>query len=276
MGAATHVGRLADWLHPRGNVWKALAMLKAYFDESGTHGGSHVTALAGWIGTKDAWEELEPQWIAVLAEFADRGVKTFHMTDALAQKGQFERIDIPTLNYILTQLSELLGRSKAVPISSAVVTADWDRIVKDPEFLARFPKPLDLCFENLVQNLALWARRHAGGEQVCPVFAYSREFSPRMAEIGRIYGAQPWYRDHLGAIAFDYPDRAAPLQAADLLVHQMNWDVDKRRYGPFDLASGGPTIVLNKATGSQYIHGNWFDADVLALTVGRFKRTGKI
>jgi hypothetical protein len=270
------VAKMADWPHPHASVCKALAMLKAYFDESGIHEGSSVTALAGFVATKDSWVKLEPKWQGVLSEYADRGVRFFHMTDALAQRGQFARIDKPNLNYMLTQLSEAVGASGATAISSAVVVKDWKAVVKDPDFLKRFPAPLDLCFENLVENLALWARQHAGGEPVCPVFAYQKEFSPRMADLGRVYGAQDWYRTVLGAIAFDFPDRTIPLQAADLLVHQMNWDITKRRYGPHDLASGGPTVVLHKATGGKFIYGNWFDAAALQLTVKRFKETGHI
>jgi len=276
VNAPIRIAALADWLHPTANLWKAMVMLKAYFDESGTHGDSAVVSISGLVARKDAWIEVSEKWQAILDEFKDRGVRWFRMSEALAQEGQFARIDKVALDYILTQLSGVLHDSHAVPLSSAVVREDWRAVVTDTEFLARFPDPIDLCFENIIRHLAAWSRQNAGGETVCPMFAYHQEFSPRMAEIGRLYGAQNWYRTVLGALAFDYPDRVIPLQCADLVAHQMNWDVEKRAYGPFDIASAGPTVVLHRATGGRFAHGNWYDAEGLRLTVKRFKETGAI
>lgn len=252
-------------------------MLKAYFDESGIHEGSAVTAIGGYVGTKTAWEALEPKWGAILSPYQERGIKFFHMAESLAQEGQFGRIDKPNTNYLITQLAQILGEPSAdlEPFFSAVVIEDWKAVVRDEAFLLRFPHPIDLCFENLVQNLWRWAKQSAGGEIVCPMFAYHREFAPRMAEIGRVYGAQDWYKTVLGPIAFGYPEQVIPLQGADLLAHQMNQDIAQRAFGPFDLGTG-ETKALRWATGGKFIRGNWFDAIGLELTIKRFRETGKI
>jgi Protein of unknown function (DUF3800) len=252
-------------------------LLRAYFDESGTHQESKITALAGFVGTEATWTTLEPKWQAILDQFADKGVRWFHMSEALAQRGQFAHLDKVRLNYIITQLGNILEASGAVPLFSAVVTDDWDVVVGgEADFLAQFPKPLDLCFANLVQHLARWTRERAGGEMVAPMFAYSPEYSARLADLGRVYGSMPYYKSVLGPIAFDYPERVIPLQCADLLVHQINWDIENRAYGPFNLASMGQTVILNKATAGQFVRGNWFDADGLKITLKRFRETGAI
>jgi len=273
---------LADALHPRFSVWKAMAMLKiwgnGYFDETGTHEVSAVTAIGGYVGKKETWAGIEPKWQAVLAEYREQGVRWFHMSEALAQTGQFVRIDKPNLNYIITQLSKMLGDASPhlEPFFAAVVNDDWDAVVTDADFLKRYPKPIYLCFDNLVQNLWRWAETHTGGELVVPIFAFHKEYTPRMKEIGDLYGAHDWYRNVLGPVAFDYPERVIPLQSADLIAHQMNWDVEKRAFGPHDLQSGGQTNCLYWATGGRFTHGNWFDAQGLKLTIERFKRTGQI
>lgn len=247
-------------------------LLKAFFDETGIHDGSPITGIGGFVGTADAWDQLEPKWSAVLAEFADKGVMWFHMSEAVAQRGQFARIDKPLLSYLIAQLAQRLGEFPLTGFFSAVITDDWD-VIKDAEFLKRFPNPVDLCFENLVQHLWKWGRNDPGGETIVPMFAYSRDFSPRMAEIGRLYGAHDWYRNVLGALVFDHPQRVIGLQAADLLAHQMNWDTEKR-FGPFSLATAGPTKALESATRGKFVHGNLFDRDGLLLTVRRFKEAG--
>ena len=55
-------------------------MLKAFFDETGTHDGSAITGLGGFVGTADAWDRLEQKWWAVLREYADKGVRWLHMS----------------------------------------------------------------------------------------------------------------------------------------------------------------------------------------------------
>ena len=69
------IAEIADWLHPAPVRFKAMALLKAYFDESGTHAESPVTAIAGFVGTKDAWRSVEADMLAALKLFEDKGVR---------------------------------------------------------------------------------------------------------------------------------------------------------------------------------------------------------
>ena len=101
------------------------------------------------------------------------------------------------------------------------------------------------------------------------------DFTPRMATVGRLYGAHPWYRDILGALAFDYPDRVVGLQCADLLSHQMRWDVEKEyANAPLSLENVGPTKALEWATGGKPIRGHEFDRKGLLRTIRRFHGLG--
>jgi hypothetical protein len=43
-------------------------MLKAYFDDAGTHAASPAVVLGGLIGTVDQWERLEKLWGLRLAD----------------------------------------------------------------------------------------------------------------------------------------------------------------------------------------------------------------
>lgn len=263
---------LAKALHPRASRWRAMALLNAYFDESGTHAGSAVTAIAGCVALEDAWADLEPKWAAELGIYADLGVRSFHMTDALAQQDQFARVSTPHIKGIITQLSTLLGQANVDCIFSAVANDDWYAAVTDPQFLARFPTPFDLCFEDIVRALWEWSQRFADGEVVVPMFAYHPEYHDRMAAIGRAYGAQEWYREVLGPISFGYPAQVIPLQGADLVVHQMNDEIERR----LNQIISGRTMALDRAAGGRFIHGHWFDVEGLEITVKRFHEIGEI
>lgn len=255
-------------------------VLKAYFDESGTHGDQGITALAGYVGTADAWNALEAAWQEELRPYAHLGVKTFHMSECMGAEGsgEFARVEKFHRDVIVVNLSKILAKSELQPIWSAVLTEAWTEFVTDPEFLARYPKPLDLCFEHIVRQLAGWARRAADGEVVVPVFAYSKEYSPRMDELGRVWGQTDWYRSVLGSISFGFPSQVVPLQAADFLVHEIGWHWDNQFYGPLPtLIESGYRQILDNATQHRGLHmGGCYDAVPLRNAVKHFKETGEI
>lgn len=248
-----------------------MALLKAFFDETGTHGESGITAIGGFVGHAETWDAIEPQWWGVLEEFTHLGVRFFHMSELLAQRGQFERIDKPNMNYIITQLSKLLGRSQLTPFFSAIVNADWHDVVKDEDFLRRYPHPIDLCFDNLVEHLWKWGRTYAPNERIVPMFAYSSEFSPKLAEVGRVYGAMDWYKKVLGPLSFGHSDEYVGLQAADLLAHQMNRDTSKQLFDELTLSNMGQTNALHWATDGQFVRENVFERRGLEITLSRFR-----
>jgi hypothetical protein len=249
-----------------------MAIMKAFFDETGTHKASPITGIGGFVGSAKSWSVLEPKWQSVLNEFKDKGVDWFHMSEAAARTGQFKLIDAPGIDYLIGQLARHLGEQDLTAFFSAVLTDHW-AVIQDPQFLARFPTALDLCFENLVQHLWKWGAANAVGEKIVPMFAYSREFSQRQGKLLDLYGVHDWYRQVLGPIAFGYPQDVIPLQAADLLAHQMNWDAEKR-FKPITLATIGPTPALEWATNGKFVRGNLLEKSGLLSIEKRFRDAG--
>lgn len=276
MIAPVKIGAVRDIVYPRHHRWKALALLVAHFDESGTHDGAPITAIAGYVATKEAWEEIEPQWQSLVNEYADLGVEWFHMSECLSQDGQFSRVDKPSINHIITQVSGLLGHRELQPIYSGVVNDDWAAVVDDATFLQRFPTPFDLCFDDIVRQLWEWAAHRAQGERVAPVFALNPQYNDRMSAVGAAYHRGDWYPKVLEILSFGDPRRMIPLQGADLLVHQIQADLGRRRFGPLDLASMGETMALHRARGDKALYGHWFDGEGLKATLTRFQETGEI
>jgi len=86
-------------------------LLKAYFDESGIHADATVTGMAGYLGSNEAWEGIEKEWLAELAMFEDKGVRTFHMTDCIAGTGEFAGVDTFFRMALIKRLSEVLSRA---------------------------------------------------------------------------------------------------------------------------------------------------------------------
>jgi hypothetical protein len=250
-----------------------MALLKAFFDETKAYPGGEIIGIGGFVGTGNDWDQIESPWQAVLNEYRPLGVKWLHTTDALCQRDQFARVDRPGVNYILTQLAQELGRHDLTPFFSAVVQSDWG-VLTDRRFLERFPTPLDLCFENLIQTLWSWGKRRVGDEAIVPMFAYSTELATRMADIDRVYGAHSWYREIIGPIAFGRPNQVIPLQAADYLAHQARWEREQGISRPFTLAGGPTKALLWMTERNKLLLGNWFDAEGLLLNERRFREAG--
>jgi len=250
-----------------------MTLLKAYFDESGTHGGS-VTAIGGLVGVEAAWTAVESEINETIKLFKDKGVEYFHAAECAAQEGQYAGIDKERVSYIFMRIAKAIGSNPVVPIMSAVVQQDWDAVAKDVGFLKRFPKPFDLCFDDIVRQLWEWGAIYAPGEKIVPMFGYQKEYQSRMNDAVASYGSEKWYKEVLGPISFGHMDQVVPLQAADFIAHQSNWDVERRR---FHIHGGlaGPTLALKTAVPGSIV-GHWFDGPALALTVKRFSEIGSI
>ena len=67
--------------------WR-LMTLKAYFDGSGTDHDPRtpLLALAGYVGTEEAWKEFEDRWAVFMRE---EGLDYFHSSEANARVGAF-------------------------------------------------------------------------------------------------------------------------------------------------------------------------------------------
>ena len=121
MGKVIPISYLARTLHPRKAKFRAMALLRAYFDESGIDANSKVVAIGGLIAKEGSWTDLEERWENVIDEYAHLGLSVFHMVDFIHQTREFALIDTPSRNYVLTQLSEILRDANVTPIFSAVI-----------------------------------------------------------------------------------------------------------------------------------------------------------
>ena len=222
LDAARYVREIGTLLHGDRNPWKALGMLKAFFDESGIHAGARVTSIAGFVGTADAWTALTVEWKHVLGKLADRGVNCFHMTECAAGDHQFAVIPSAERHVTVAALAGIIAAQDVTAVWAGVKNEAFDRLTANaPKFRARYPKPYDLCFDEIVRQLIGWSGAHANSSRVSVIFAEQTDYAERNRDAYGAWRAHPLVGGRLGALAFDFPKYLLPLQAADLIAYEV-------------------------------------------------------
>lgn len=62
-------------------------VLTAYLDESGTHAGAKVSAMAGFVGNARQWRKYEKRTASLFKRY---GVRVFHAIDVRRGDGDFK------------------------------------------------------------------------------------------------------------------------------------------------------------------------------------------
>jgi len=144
--------------HPNG--W--LAMLRAYFDDSGTHDASKIAVVAGLFGTEGRMDGLDRNWKKHLERPLD-GMKAplrrFHMTDCQASQGEFAGWSRTETDYFCHQLRTVIIESGVSAYVIACARKDWDDlIIGDVRIILGTAE--GACIRNCFVRTVAWAQRN--------------------------------------------------------------------------------------------------------------------
>lgn len=196
-------------------------LLKAYFDDAGTHGHSEVVTLGGLVGTEAAWTALEEDWQAVIDIYRQYGVTAFRAYDCEVGEGDFQCIQKPIRDAISGKFASITAKHNELrPIWSSVIRDAWDQEA-DQLFVERYNSPFGLCFEWCVQQVSNWSTKYGGGSPIALIFSEQNDFQERMLEVFSFYlGAK--HHAPLRTLTFGSYRDLQPLQAADQLATEIN------------------------------------------------------
>lgn len=199
-----NLGGFGDWtiwmVHPRGQE-KVVAVLEAYFDESGINPQDAHCVVAGFVGSSRQWQRFEQRWLK-----ASEGV-TFHGKDFFAQDGNGRRVktyrgwsDDRATTY-LDALWRVIEQSTLRPVGAVVEVSAPD-------------KPFLWAFHEWLPRIA------EPGWKVHVVFDQQQQYAPHVLKVfldNKVCVTGLGKR--LGELIFKDKTGVGGLQAADLLAH---------------------------------------------------------
>lgn len=139
-----------------------LAMLKAYYDDSGTHDGSLVVSVAGYVGEDDQWTEFQRNWNDILIQFNHDNacdVTHMHIADLIGGFGkQYKGLDETKRVALLSSLCTLARVRSIRGIGSFIMTSDYTEILGHVDDRPPgCPAPFTLCAEGAFLMTKGWA-----------------------------------------------------------------------------------------------------------------------
>lgn len=216
-------------LHPP-HLWgKGVSIvLIGFMDGSGTHTGSRVIAIAGFIGVEDEMLALHGKWDEILNDpkYPTR-LPEFHMAECVhPQKemvtGRWKFADRLTL---YGSLCDLLTSSQVRPIGASVITESFQQIsAEDLALLSQdnvsLGTPLDVCFHMIVQQIIRAVNELGSDETIGVIFDQDNKDKERkFSEMCDHYMSSYYLGDLFAGYGFVDSKKLNPIQAADLLAY---------------------------------------------------------
>lgn len=209
-------GLLPDGAH------RVIAVLFAYFDESGTDGLLGHTIISGFVASAQTWGAVQARWRDELARV---GVWPFHCVECVGRNKAYQHFESreQSLEH-LNALAAIVAPYDAIPIAASF-SGDWKLVVEkhEDDFAHRYPSAYSFCFEAVVEQLNRYSQRFWDSEPIAIIFSEQDQYSARAAEVYAHFKHNGEWQNiiHCG---YADPRRVVPLQVADMI----SWET--RRY----------------------------------------------
>lgn len=230
MSLATDIiDALVCGLPARERISRKLAMLTAFFDDSGTHRKGPFCVLAGYIANADQWKAFSDEWDTELR--SEPKLAHLKMSQANVKDGPFRGWDTLAIERKVTRLAEIINRH-AIGGIAVIVSNEAYRKIAEGYLPSTMDHPYWLCYSKIVMETLEVYGREGNGEKINFVFDTQGEGYERRALLmhdnwREIFEASP-YGNLLGSLTFGNDLELMPLQAADMLAWHVRRHADRK------------------------------------------------
>lgn len=271
MSAHEYLSYIAHLIHPKDSQWRTIAVLEAYFDESGSHDGSRVFCLAGLVARLGQWEWFTDAWGRMLSK---NGITEFHSADLESRRGIYDGIGKDQQQRIFQDAVNVIGGWARTAIAGLVVIDDYEEAIPNwAKKTAAFGDKYNFCFQMCLNLVFRWIEQRDPPMQEGDRIAFIFDQRERGQEItSTSYSQIKKFRDpqdRMGSLTFDSRKRVFPLQAADLVAYEAYKHLDN-----LALKSGRPPRIPIKLLGGESrLYARYFPKGKLIELVKHYERT---
>lgn len=202
--------------------------VEAHFDESGTHAGSPMMCVAGYIISKDRVADFDRDWNAVLNwDQLPHPLPYFRMSQCAPEppSGPFVGIDKKLRIQIVSRLIAAIKRNAAHGLAVSMNEAEYQRLMPAHPLLG---KPYTFCAHVILAGVSSWIDANPHVENAAYFFESGHQSQPEAdAIMTLLFRNEPARKRHRYAGHAFVPKVGNPgVQAADLLAWQ--WYTDER------------------------------------------------
>lgn len=218
------LGRLAISLKPGNPAGTIFMIFTAYYDESGTHGDSPITVLAGFVGNANDWVDFEIEWRKILKKYNITHVHAKHLWH---RQGQYKKWSIDQSEDLWCDIIYIIQERKQIFVSKTVLRSDdYEHFYmldgKAPK--ERLDSKYALCFRSF---LYFYPKSHYEQYPIGSVNFVLESGHRNAGDAIRIFNeikdnrSLPW-RGAIGSLTFGEKQEFPALQAADVLAYWLN------------------------------------------------------
>jgi hypothetical protein len=220
----TDFERLLDIVLREGGT--TMSIVEAYFNDSGTHPGSEVVCVAGYLFGKEQAIDFDREWRAVLSNY---NLPYFRMSACARRTEPFNKL---SLEDCATVEQEMIAITNRWMSHGMAITVQPDVFIRTTA-----PEKADSPYRFCVRFCLAAAQRYIDQKKIegdCAYFfesghgshAEAEEIMNRLYNNGKVRRAQR-YSSH----TFVAKSKSTPLQATDLLAWQWYTCLRMKMYG---------------------------------------------
>jgi hypothetical protein len=206
-----------------------VTLLEAYFDESGSHDGSPILCVAGYLFEKDRCQQLDLEWKAVLDRFS---LPYFHMVDCAHGNDPFDKLSMSERIECEKEMIALIRKYALFGFAMAVVEKEYDEVFP-PHSPRPYKSAYTYCCWTALAVIHEWIVRNLFSGKIAYFFEAGHKHAPEANAIMNVIFNHPGMRDEYrySAHAFVPKETVRPVQTADILAWQHATDVKKIQGG---------------------------------------------